>query len=132
MQGISDIRIMGIDEKRPPKLRREPYIDLVFRLTHKAPVDWCHDFIRSQSSVQYKSTINTDECLFIETWVRTPEEIAGHLQALKEMVAACNARYIEKVNASERDRDSDNDKLQNEAGPQGQLNRIIAGLDFSE
>jgi hypothetical protein len=44
MEGISDIRITGIDETRPPRIRKEPYIDLCFRLTHKAPVDWCHDF----------------------------------------------------------------------------------------
>jgi hypothetical protein len=132
MEGISDIRIMGIDEKRPPRIRKEPYIDLVFKLTHKAPVDWCRDFVGSQSNMQYKSTINTDDCLFIETWVRSPDEIAGHLQTLKALVAECNARYIENAQARERDRDGDNDELRNDAGPQGQLNRIIAGLDFSE
>ena len=31
MEGISDIKIIGIDEKRPPKIRKEPYIDLVFK-----------------------------------------------------------------------------------------------------
>jgi hypothetical protein len=132
MEGISDIRIVGIDEKRPPRIRKEPYIDLIFQLTHKAPVDWCHDFVGSQSNMQYKSTINTEDCLFIETWVRTPDEIAGHLQTLKTLVTECNARYIAKIQAIDRDREGDNDKLQNEAGPQGQLNRIIAGLDFSE
>jgi hypothetical protein len=132
MEGISDIRIAGIDEKRPPRIRKEPYIDLCFRLTHKAPVDWCQDFTDLQSKMNYASKINTDECLFIETWVRKPEEIAGHLQSLKKAVAECNARYIEKIRASERDRDGDNNKLRDEDGPQGQLNRIIAGLDFSE
>lgn len=43
-----------------------------------------------------------------------------------------NARYIEKTQASERDRDGDNEALAKEAGPQGQLNRIIATLDFSD
>jgi hypothetical protein len=132
MEGISDIRIEGVDERRPPRIRKEPYIDLVFRLTHKAPVDWCQDFVSLESKKDYKSKINTDECLYIETWVRRPEEIVGHLQGLKEAVAECNARYIEKIRASERDRDGDNDKLRNEEGPQGQLNRIIAGLDFGE
>jgi hypothetical protein len=132
MEGISDIRIAGIDEKRPPRIRKEPYIDLCFRLTHKAPVDWCQDFTDLQSKMNYTSKINTDECLFIETWVRKPEEIVAHLQSLKKAVAECNARYIEKIRASECDRDGDNDKLRNEDGPQGQLNRIIAGLDFSE
>jgi hypothetical protein len=132
MEGISDIRIMGIDETRPPRMRKEPYIDLVFKLTHKAPVDWCRDFVSSQIDMQYPAKIDTENCLFIETWVRTPEEIAGQLQTLKAMVTACNARYIENIRSSERDRDGDSDRLQKEEGPQGQLNRIIAELDFSE
>jgi hypothetical protein len=51
---------------------------------------------------------------------------------LKKAVAQCNVRYIEKIQARERDRDGDNDALAKEAGPQGQLSRIIAALDFSE
>jgi hypothetical protein len=47
-------------------------------------------------------------------------------------VAQCNMRYIEKIQALERDRDGDNDALAKEAGPQGQLNRLIAALDFSD
>jgi hypothetical protein len=132
MEGISDIRIVGIDEKRPPRIRKEPYIDLYFRLSHKAPIDWCQDFVDLQSRQEYASKINPDECLYIETWVRTPGEIVAQLQALKQAVADCNARYIEKIMAYERNRDSDNDQLKKDDGPQGQLNRIIAGLDFSE
>lgn len=132
MEGISDIRIVGMDEKRPPRIRKEPYIDLYFRLSHKAPLDWCQDFTDLQARQEYTSKINTDECLYIETWVRTPGEIAAHLQTLKQAVAECNARYIEKIRAHERNRDSDNDQLKKDEGPQGQLNRIIAGLDFSE
>ncbi|UCH52897.1 MAG: hypothetical protein JSW09_09930 [Pseudomonadota bacterium] len=132
MEGISDIRIVSIDEKRPPRIGKEPYIDLYFRLTHKAPADWCQDFTDLQSKATYPSKINIDECLYIETWVRRPEEIIGHVQSLKEAVAQCNARYIERIEARQRDRDNSNDKLTTEEGPQGQLNRIIAGLDFSE
>jgi hypothetical protein len=47
-------------------------------------------------------------------------------------VADCNARYIEKIQASERDKDGDIDALARQAGPQGQLNRLIAALDFSD
>jgi hypothetical protein len=131
MEGISDIRITGIDERRPPRIRKEPYIDLCFRLTHKAPVDWCQDFTDHQSKADFPAKIDTKECLYIETWVRSQDEIVGHLQTLKKAVAECNARYIEKIQASERDRDGDIDDLAREAGPQGQLNRIIAALDFS-
>ncbi|HEX9663832.1 MAG TPA: hypothetical protein VGB27_16210 [Candidatus Binatia bacterium] len=132
MEGISDIKIAGIDEKRPPRIRKEPYIDLCFRLAHKAPVDWCHDLIDFQVKAGSPVKIDTKECLFIETWVRTPDEIVAHLQTLKKAVAQCNARYIEKIEARERNRDGDIDRLAQEAGPQGQLNRIIAALDFSD
>jgi hypothetical protein len=131
MEGISDIKITGIDEKRPPRIRKEPYIDLCFRLTHKAPIDWCHDFVDHQSKAGIPAEIKTDECLYIQTWVRTPDEIVGHLEMLKKAVAQCNARYIEKIEARQRDRDGDIDALAKETGPQGQLNRIIAALDFS-
>ena len=132
MEGISDIRITGIDERRPPRIRKEPYIDLCFRLAHKAPVDWCHDFTDHQSKSAFPSKIDIKECLYIETWVRTQDEIVGHLQNLKKAVAQCNARYIEKVEALERGRGGDNDALAKEAGPQGQLNRLIAALDYSD
>src|SRR3989344_6079474 len=70
MEAISDTRTAGIDEGRPPRIRREPYIDLCFRLTHKAPVDWCQDFTDHQSKVAFPSKIDIKECLYIETWVR--------------------------------------------------------------
>ena len=132
MEGISDIRITGIDEKRPPRILKEPYIDLVFRLAHTAPVDWCHDFVDQQTKAGFPVKIDTKECLYIETWVRTPDQIVEHLQKLKKAVAQCNARYIEKIQAREQVRDGANDRLAQESGPQGQLNRIIAGLDFGD
>ncbi|MHB8730129.1 MAG: hypothetical protein ACYC9K_14030 [Sulfuricaulis sp.] len=131
MEGISDIKITGIDERRPPRIGREPYIDICFRLAHKAPVDWCQDFTSHQSKEGFPAEINVDECLYIQTWVRKPDEIVGRLDMLKKAVAQCNARYIEKIEARQRDRDGDIDALAKEAGPQGQLNRLIAALDFS-
>lgn len=132
MEGISDIKIIGIDERRPPRIRKEPYIDLVFRLSHKAPLDWCHDFIDHQSKAGTPVKIDTKECLYIETWVRTPDQIVEHLQKLKQAVAQCNARYIAKIEARDRLRDGANDRLAQEGGPQGELNRIIAALDFND
>ncbi len=132
MEGISDIKIAGIDERRPPRVQREPYIDLCFRLSHKAPVDWCHDFTDHLSKTRYPAKIDTKECLYIETWVRSQDEIVAQLQTLKQAVAECNARYIAKIEATARDRDGEIDALAKETGPQGQLNRIIASLDFSD
>jgi len=130
MEGISDIRITGIDEKRPPRIRKEPYIDLVFRLAHKAPADWCQDFNDLMSKNEYAPKIDLDEGLYIKTWVRSADEISAHLQLLKDTVAQCTGQYIEKIRAHEQNRNDGNDLLQKEEGAQGRLNRIIAGLDF--
>jgi len=132
MEGISDIRIVGIDEKRPPRIRKEPYIDLIFRLSHKAPLDWCRDFTELQARKEFTSKIETDECLYIESWVRKPDEIVTQFESLKQSIAECTALYIGKIEASDRERAGDNDDLKKEEGPQGELNRIIAGLDFSK
>jgi hypothetical protein len=133
VEGISDIRIVGMDENRPPRLRKEPYIDLYFRLLHKAPVDWCVRFNDLFVNHEYGPKINADEGLIIETWVRSPDEIAGLFLTLKEKVSLCTTQYIEQIALSKRDTDSDNANLQKDGeGEQGRLNRVIAGLDFSD
>ena len=130
MEGISDIKITGIDQKRPPKLRKEPYIDLVFQLSHKAPPDWCKDFNDSLSKNPYAPKINLDDGLYIQTWVRSIDEIVGHFQLLKTSVAECTVRYIEKVQQSARAADGESSLSKDGGGEQGRLNAVIAGLDF--
>jgi hypothetical protein len=130
MEGISDVRIAGIDEKRPPVIRKEPYIDLHFRLNHKMPVDWCQDFNDLLSKHDSAPRIETGEGLYIDTWVRTADEITGHLELLKETVVRCSDEYIAKIRERERDRDDSNDLLQKVEGEQGRLNRIVASLVF--
>ena len=44
MSSFEEIRIISIDEARPPRVRKEAYIDLFFKLSHKAPLDWCEEF----------------------------------------------------------------------------------------
>lgn len=130
MEGISDIYIAGMDEKRPPLIRKEPYIDLHFRLVHKAPADWCQDFNDLLSKHDASPRIDTGEGLYIDTWVRTPDEIVDHLQLLKEAVVRCTEEYIARIRERERDRDDSNDQLQQVEGEQGRLNRIVSGLVF--
>ncbi len=130
MEGISDIKITGIDEKRPPRLRKEPYIDLVFKLSHKAPPDWCKDFNDSLSKNTYAPKINLDDGLYIQTWVRSIDEIAGLLLLLKKSVTACTEHYIEKVQRAAQNAEGDNALLLGGGGEQGRLNAVIAGLDF--
>ena len=131
MEGISDIRIIGIDEKRPPIIRKEPYIDIYFKLSHQAPVDWCKDFNALLSKHPTTPKIKENEGLFIEAWVRTPDEVIPLLEQLKDTVTKCTFQYIERIELAMRDADSVNASLaQQNAGEQGRLNRIIASLDF--
>jgi hypothetical protein len=132
MEGISDIRIVGIDETRPPKIGKEPYIDLYFRLAHKAPIDWCQDFNELLSGHPYAPKIRREEGLYIESWVRTIEEIDSQFREIKQAITQCTRQYIEKIQVIEGKRDAGNDRLQREDGPQGRLNSVIAGLDFSD
>lgn len=130
MQGISDIRIIGIDEKRPPIIRKEPYIDLFFKLSHQAPADWCSAFNTLLTQHSSKSRISEKEGLYIEGWVRTPDEIVDYLQLLKDTVAECTRQYIERIElAASMARDA-GDTQTEESGEQGRLNRILASLEF--
>ncbi len=132
MEGISDIRISGIDEKRPPLIRKEPYINLYFKLIHKAPKVWCDDFNHLVSKKTFPAKIDPHEGLFIETWVRLPEEIELALGGFQEAIKVCNDAYIARIQEEARSAaENSGDKLEDE-GKQGQLNRIIAGLKFDD
>lgn len=130
MEGISDIKIVGIDETRPPKIQKEPYIDLYFKLSHKAPPAWCADFNDLLAKNPYSPKIKSEEGLYIETWVRSPDEITDHLQTLKTSVLECNERYIERLRVNRENAAKASDDLKHGLGEQGRLNRIIADLDF--
>lgn len=130
MEGISDIKIVGLDERRQPRVRKEPYIDLYFKLSHKAPVDWCQKFNDILSKNRLTSKITPAEGLYIETWVRKPEEIVAHLELLKKKVDECSLAYIENIRQQQARGSEDDDVLQSETGEQGRLNKIIAGLSF--
>jgi len=132
VEGISDLKIVGIDEQRPPIIRKEPYIDIVFKLSHQAPADWCRDFNALLAKHPATPKIKEQEGLYIEAWVRKPDEIASILEQLKVTVLDCNRQYIERIELSVRNAGAANAFLSQEAGEQGRLNRIIAGLNFDE
>ena len=129
MEGISDIRISGIDETRPPRIRKEPYINLYFKLIHKAPKDWCEDFNRLGSKIKYPAKIDINAGLIVETWVRKSDEVAPELEAIKDAVKTCTSDYIQRVEAEAQAALNAGGKTE-ETGEQGRLNKIIAGLDF--
>ena len=131
MQGISDINIISIDETRPPFIRKEPYIDIFFELSHQAPIDWCKD-LNSQFALNKttsNATINEKEGLFIKTWVRTPNEIESLLEQLKKEITHCTGQYIERIRLSSQQSGGDTSET-NESSEQTNLNKIIASLTF--
>ena len=130
MEGISDIKIIGIDETRPPKIRKEPYIDLYFKLSHQAPSDWCKDFNNLLLKNPYSVQIKEKEGVFIETWVREPDEIADLLELLKKTVLECINQYIERIELSARQKNNVNAEQGEATGEQGRLNKIISDLEF--
>lgn len=133
MDGISDIRITGVDETRPPIIRKEPYIDIFFKLSHQAPIEWCKDFNALLAKHPTAPKIREKEGLFIEAWVRSPDEIVSLLDRLKETVTECSRLYIERIEQLRRDANRENSLLaQQESGEQGRLNKIIASLDFGD
>lgn len=131
MKGISDIKIIGIDETRPPRIRKEPYINLYFKLSHEAPKEWCEDFNRLVAKGKFPVNIDSSKGLFIETWVRKPEEIEMALDELKEAVSTCSQEYIARIEAEAYAAADVGGKSEDE-GEQGHLNRIIAGLNFDD
>ncbi|HEY5700614.1 MAG TPA: hypothetical protein VIT83_00825 [Gammaproteobacteria bacterium] len=132
MEGISDIKIVSIDSKRPPVIRKQPYIDLYFTLSHKVPKGWGEDFNVLMLKQKFKTKIQPDEGLYIETWVGKPDDVVQHFTLLKTKVAECNEQYIAKVKLKASQRDGENSALAEEPGEQGRLNRIMASLEFEE
>ena len=53
MEGISDLKIIGTDERRPPIIRKEPYIDVFFKLSHQAPATGVMPSTLSYISIQH-------------------------------------------------------------------------------
>ena len=132
MEGISDIRIVGVDEKRPPRVRKEPYIDLFFRLSHQAPKKWCEDFNKLAKDLVPTVRINENEGIYIDAYVRDMNHIPTHLDKIKKKITACNEQYLENIRQRELAEAVRNNSLYGAAGEQGKLNAIIAALSYDD
>ena len=132
MEGISDIKIISIDEMRPPVIRKEPYIDLFFKYSHKSPEDLWRYLNNLLADHETKPNIKEKEGLYIEAWVRTPDEIVAVFEKIKETVATCTHEYIERIEFAARHAGDENASRSDVSGEQGRLNRIIASLDFDD
>lgn len=134
MEGISDLKIIGIDEKRPPVIRKEPYIDIFFKLSHQAPSDWCKDlnYLFTLQVSTANATITEKEGIFIKTWVRTSDEILALFDQLKVTITECTRLYIERIQLAAQQSGNSSPTQTNESSEQANLNRVLASLDFDE
>jgi hypothetical protein len=131
MEDVKDIYIAGIDENRPPTIRKEPYIDLYFRLSRQAPEAWCKEFNDLTASMDSSPKVDPAKGLFINTWVRKPDDIPAHLQLLNAKVLECTERYLARIELARQAERRAGADVAASGGPQGLLNKIIAGLTFS-
>jgi hypothetical protein len=130
MSTISEIRIVGIDQTRPPRLRKENYIDLYFKLSQKPPEDWCEDFNQLGRRINPSPKIKPGVGESVDTYVNDMTLIPAHLAELKKLIVECNEQYIEKIRLKELKLAEQNSALQGADGEQNRLNQIIESLDF--
>jgi len=129
---FESIRISGVDESRPPRVRKEAYIDLYFRLSCEAPEEWCEDFNVLGRQIVPAAKVDKNSRLVIETYVNDMNKIPAHLAELKLTVDECNQQYAEKLRQRELALAAENAALAGEVGEQQQLNAIIAALEFDD
>jgi hypothetical protein len=130
LDSISDIKIIGIDEEHPPRMRKEAYIDLYFKLSHKAPLEWCEDFNALGSRLDPGAKIDKIKGVVVETWVRDMNLIVVQFEKLKKTILLCNLQYIEKIKLRKLAAASKLASVTGMDGQQNRLNEIIAQLDY--
>jgi len=130
LEKFTDIKIIGIDEKRLPKVRKEPYIDLFFQLSRQAPRAWCEDFNQLAKGLLPAVKIDPNAGVFIDAYVRNMDDIPVHFDNIKKKILACNERYIEKIRQQELAEAASGAALRAAGGEQARLNSIIAALKF--
>ncbi len=130
MNPPEELKIVGIDSSRFPKINKAPYINLVFKLSEKVTDEWCQDFNGLFANAEYSVKVDKVDRIYIETWVRTMDEIPGHLEMLKEKVAESNKISLDREIARAKVITDGNEALAGEKGQQGLLNKVIADLNF--
>ena len=130
MNAIEDIKIIGFDPARPPRVRKEAYIDLYFQLSQKPPEEWCDDFNNMGRSITPSPKIKKENSEFIDSYVNDMSYIASHLEAIKQILIDCTEQYVEKIRQREAALAASNAALQGEEGEQNRLNQIVASLNF--
>lgn len=127
---MTDYHLVGIDLERPPKIQRMPCIDLFFQLNEEATEDWCKEFNSIVGSPKYPVKVDTASKLFIETWVRKPEEIAAWLEEVKSLVVRGNEAYKKLLLARSVVANADSPGEVKISPEQEKLNGIVASLKY--
>ncbi len=130
MSSFEEIKIVGIDPERQPRVRKESYIDLFFRLSTKAPDDWGEEFNALGRQLNPAAKVDKTNNMCIETYVNDMNNIQRHLNEIKQAVQDCNAKHVAKIEKRAADLAASQAALQGEDGAQHHLNQIIAALDF--
>ena len=131
MSNFEELKIVGFDDTRPPRVRKEAYIDLHFSLSHKAPEDWCEDFNHLGRQINPSPKIDMNKGVCIDSYVSDMDLITGHYADVKKVLINCNSQYIEKLRQQEIALAASNSTLQGQGGEQNRLNQIVASIDFS-
>jgi hypothetical protein len=132
MSDIKEIRIVGFDKDRPPRVRKEAYIDLFFQLSQKAPLDWCEDFNALGRKANPSPKIDINKGVHIASYVNNMNQIAHHLVAVKALLQECNQQYQQKLDEKARILAASNASLQGQEGEQLKLNQIVDAISFDD
>lgn len=127
---FNEIKIIGLDANRPPRIRKEPYIDMFYQLSEDAPEEWCDDFESYGRQLNPMAKIDKTTRIFINTYVNDMDVIPVHFAQLKEAVSNCNVQFVEKLQQRAAAQAKDDEKLQGQGGEQFKLNEIVASLEF--
>ena len=132
MNAIGDIRIISIDEERPPQIRKEAYIDVFYKLSKQAPKDWCEDFNALGRQLNPAVKMDINKGVFIDAWVKNMNDIPAHLEKIKLKVKECNEQYIEKARLKALALAASVASKLGQGSQQNALNEIVAGLKFDD
>ncbi len=130
MTDIKAIKIIGIDEQRPPRVRKESYIDLFFKLSEQAPVDWCEDFNKLGHQITPPAKITPDKGLIVETYVHDMNLIQNQLDKIKEQINRCTEAYLEKERQKQLALENKQVDTSAANSKQNRLNTIISELNY--
>ena len=130
MNAISDIKIISIDETRPPQIRKESYIDVFFKLSVQAPEDWCDEFNALGRKINPAVKIDVKNGIIIDAWVKNMNDLPKHLEKIKEKVKECNELHIEKTRLKAIAMAASVASKLGKCSEQNALNDIVAGLKF--